>query len=44
MCLEINSGIMLLLVATDMAKAINVMGSGDVISWRVESVKYEGAK
>jgi hypothetical protein len=44
MCCEINNAIMHVQVATDMAGEINVMGSIDVISWQVESVKYEGAK
>jgi len=33
MCHEINNSIMLVQVATDMEKEINVMGSSDVISW-----------
>jgi len=35
---------MLVQVAVDMAGEINVMGSGGVIWWWVESVKYEGTK
>jgi hypothetical protein len=44
MCHEFNNDIMLIQVATDVAGTINVMGSGDVMSWRVENVKYESEK
>jgi hypothetical protein len=32
---------MLIQVETDVVGKINLMGSGGVISWRVENVKYE---
>jgi hypothetical protein len=44
MCLEFNSDIMLIQVEHDVAGKINVMGSGDVMSRRVENVKYESEK
>jgi hypothetical protein len=44
MCHEFNNDIMLTLVAVDVAGTINVMGSGDVMLWRMKNVKYESEK
>jgi hypothetical protein len=37
---EFNNGIMLTQVSVDVAGKINVMGSGDVMSWRMKNGKY----
>jgi len=32
------------IVAFDVVRTINMMGSGDVMSWPMENVKYENGK
>jgi len=41
---EFNNEIMLAQVVADVAGTINVMGSGDVMSWWMKNVKYESVK
>jgi hypothetical protein len=41
---EFNNGIMFTQVAVDVTGIINVMGSGDVMSWWMKNVKYESVK
>jgi hypothetical protein len=41
---EFNNDLMLTQVVVDVVRTINVMGSVDVMSWRMKNVKYESVK
>jgi hypothetical protein len=41
---EFNNNLMLTQVDVDVRGGINVMGSGDVMSWRMKFFKYKSVK